>query len=72
MRIHTPTDEAELADILDRIMDQGLSMGPGDTLLAGYTDFSDPRNYVRLVSMRTYFNGWIPLELRTLRPHRVK
>ncbi len=72
MRIHTPTDEAELADVLDRIMDQGLFMGPGDSLLARYTDFCDPHNRLRLVSVRTYLNGWIPTELRTLRPHRVK
>lgn len=72
MQIHTPTNEAELSDVLDRIMDKGLVLGSADSLLARFTDLCDPQNRVRVISMRTYYGGWIPQELRSPRPFRIK
>lgn len=46
MRIHTPvrkqapTEELELRDLLDRILDKGLFLGSANMLLLGEADFS--------------------------------
>lgn len=46
MRIHTPvrkqapTEELELRDLLDRILDKGLFLGSANMLLLGETDLA--------------------------------
>lgn len=56
MRIHTtvrrqaPTEEVELHDLLDRILDKGLFLGSTNMLLLGETDLSSSNNRFSLSS----------------------
>jgi hypothetical protein len=70
--VHTPTDEAELSDFLDRILDKGLVLGSADSLIVRFNPLADSNTRVCVEAMRTYFGGWMPQELRTQRPFRVK
>lgn len=60
MLIHTPIDEAELLDLLDRILDKGLSLGAANLLLLGETDLCDARSRVSLDSMHVHI-GYHPV-----------
>ena len=53
MRLRIPTDEAELRDHLDRILDKGLSCGPMNQMLLGLTDLSAPENRMSVSSIDT-------------------
>lgn len=50
MRIHTPvrkqapTEEVELRDLLDRILDKGIFLGSANMLLLGETDLTVANN----------------------------
>ena len=56
MRIHTPvrkqapTEELELRDLLDRILDKGLFLGSANMLLLGEADFSTSNRHFSLSS----------------------
>lgn len=58
MRIHTPvrkqapTEELELRDLLDRILDKGLFLGSANMLLLGEADFSTSNRHFTLSSPR--------------------
>ena len=53
MRIHTPTDEADLRDLLDRILDKGLFCGMANLMVLGSTDLSHPDNRISVSSVHT-------------------
>lgn len=58
MRIHTPvrkqapTEELELRDLLDRILDKGLFLGSANMLLLGETDLAASNKRFTLSSPR--------------------
>lgn len=60
MRVHTPTEEAELRDLLDRILDNGLFMGAENLLVLGELDLGSAHSRVRLVSMHIHI-GYHPV-----------
>ncbi|HEX2330155.1 MAG TPA: hypothetical protein VHN74_15625 [Candidatus Angelobacter sp.] len=70
--MHTPTSDAELSDLLDRMLDKGLVFGSADALLVRFEDLSALGSRVTVEAMRTYFSGWMPPELRSLGPQRIK
>ena len=72
MRVRIPTDETELRDLLDRILDKGLFLGAANLLLLSETDLAAPHSRVRLVSMHVHI-GYHPVR-QTLShyPHRRK
>ena len=53
MRLRIPTEEAELRDHLDRILDKGLSCGPMNQMLLGMTDLSHHDNRMSISSVDT-------------------
>jgi hypothetical protein len=60
VRVHIPTDETELRDLLDRILDKGLFLGAANLLLLGETSLSAAHHRVRLVSMHIHI-GYHPV-----------
>lgn len=61
MRVHIPTDETELRDLLDRIMDKSLFLGAANVLLLAETDLAAAHCRVRLVSMHINI-GYHPVQ----------
>lgn len=53
VRIRFTTDDAELADLLDRILDKGLFLGSANLLTLGHTNLSTPKTHISLASMQT-------------------
>jgi len=55
VRIHrlAPTEELDLHDLLDRILDKGLYLGSANMLLLEETNLSDPGTYMSVGSMQT-------------------
>lgn len=53
VRIHVATDDAELGDLLDRILDKGLFLGSANLLILGQTNLSAPHTRISLASIQT-------------------
>lgn len=66
MRIHVATDETELVDLLDRILDKGLFLGSANLLTLGQTNLSAPETRISVSSLQTNTNSYA----RPLRPIR--
>lgn len=66
MRIHVATDDTELADLLDRILDKGLFFGSANLLTLGQTDLSAPHTRISVSSLHTNTDSYA----RPLRPSR--
>jgi hypothetical protein len=58
LRIHVTTDDAELTDLLDRILDKGLFLGSASLLTLGHTNLSAPDTHITLASMQTNTNSY--------------
>jgi hypothetical protein len=63
VRVHIPTDETELRDLLDRMLDKGLFLGAANLLLLSETDLAAAHCRVRLVSMHINI-GYYPVQQR--------
>ncbi|HEX5434063.1 MAG TPA: hypothetical protein VFY05_07485 [Candidatus Angelobacter sp.] len=53
MRRHIATQDAELLDLLDRILDKGLFLGSANLLTLGDTDLSGSQSRISVISMYT-------------------
>jgi hypothetical protein len=53
VRRQAPTEDVELRDLLDRILDKGLYLGSANMLLLGETDLSTSRDHFTLSSAET-------------------
>lgn len=53
VRRHIATQDVELLDLLDRILDKGLFLGSANLLNLGQTDLSDSRSRISVISMQT-------------------
>ena len=72
MHLHTPSAEADLRDLLDRILDKGLFLGPETLLVLGELDLSSAQSSVCLVSMHIHI-GYHPVRQTLCRyPRRGK
>lgn len=60
MPVRIPTEETELRDLLDRILDKSLFLGAANLLLLSETDFAATHSRVRLVSMHMHI-GYHPV-----------
>lgn len=60
MRVHIPTDETELRDLLDRILDKSVFLGAANLLVLAETSLSAAQQRVRLVSMHIHI-GYHPV-----------
>lgn len=67
MRIHVATDDTELADLLDRILDKGLFLGSANLLTLGQTNLSAPETRISVSSLQTNTDSYA----RPLRPSRA-
>jgi hypothetical protein len=56
VRRQAPTEEVELRDLLDRILDKGLYLGSANMLLLGETDLSTSKDHFTLSSDGTSHN----------------
>lgn len=63
MRVHVPTDETELRDLLDRMLDKSLFLGAANLLLLAESDLATAQCRVRLVSMHINI-GYHPVQQR--------
>jgi len=63
--IRVSTNDAELGDLLDRILDKGLFLGSANLLTLGHTNLSNTR--ISLASMQTNTDSYSrpPRPLRT-------
>ena len=52
VRHHIATDDAELLDMLDRILDKGLFLGSANLLVLGHTNLSQPAMQISVTSMQ--------------------
>lgn len=53
LRRQAPTEDVELSDLLDRILDKGLFLGSANMLLLGETNLSHPGTHMSVGSMQT-------------------
>lgn len=60
MYLRTPSAEADLRDLLDRILDKGVSLGAVNLLTLGEINLSDPHTRVSLDSAHLHI-GYHPL-----------
>lgn len=58
MRIHVATDDAELVDLLDRILDKGLFLGSANLLTLGQANLSSPNTRISVSSMQTNMDSY--------------
>jgi hypothetical protein len=60
VHLHTPSAEADLRDLLDRILDKGLFVGAENLLVLGELDLSSAQSRVSFVSMHIHI-GYHPV-----------
>jgi hypothetical protein len=60
VRIRFTTDDAELTDLLDRILDKGLFLGSANLLTLGQRNLSAPHTHISLASMQTNTDSYAP------------
>ncbi len=53
MRRHIATQDADLLDLLDRILDKGLFVSPDNLLVLGQTDLRQPNSRISVASLQT-------------------
>jgi hypothetical protein len=53
VRRHIPTDDVELLDLLDRILDKGLFLGSANLLVLADTNLTQPAMQISVTSMQT-------------------
>ncbi|HET9182191.1 MAG TPA: hypothetical protein VFP59_08675 [Candidatus Angelobacter sp.] len=58
MRRHIATQDAELLDLLDRILDKGLFLGSANLLTLGDTDLSGSQSRISVISMYTNVDSY--------------
>lgn len=53
MRRRIPSEDAELLDLLDRILDKGLFVGSANLLTLGHTNLARSRTRISVLSMQS-------------------
>ena len=53
VRRRIPTDDVELLELLDRILDKGLFLGSANLLVLGHTNLSEPAMRISVAYLQT-------------------
>ena len=53
VRRHIATQDADLLDLLDRILDKGLFLGSENLLVLGHIDLRQPNSRISIASLQT-------------------